>query len=100
MKENFDSLTYYVYNYRKIRISLLGGYSTGKSSFLNCLIGKDILPCDINRCTNRGIIVRNNENEKSQLFRTKFIKVNNPEYYYFEEEEEPICEGDEEIKKN
>ena len=99
LKKNFETLSYYVYNYRKIRISLLGGYSTGKSSFLNCLIGKDILPCDINRCTNRGIIVRNNENEKSQLFRTKFIKVNNPEYYYFEEEEEPICEGDEEIKK-
>ena len=99
MKENFDSLTYYVYNYRKIRISLLGGYSTGKSSFLNCLIGKDILPCDINRCTNRAIIIRHNENEKSQLFKTKFIKVKNPEYYYFEEEKEPLCEGDEEIKK-
>ena len=99
MKKNYDSLTYFIYNYRKIRISLLGGYSTGKSSFLNCLIGKDILPCDLNRCTNRGIIIRHNENENSQLFKTKFIKVENPDYCYFQEEKEPICQGDEEIKK-
>jgi ribosome biogenesis GTPase A len=42
LKEEFNSLTYFIYNYRKIRIPLLGGYSTGKSSFLNNMIGKDI----------------------------------------------------------
>ena len=99
LKRNYDLLTYFVYNYRKIRISLLGGCSTGKSSFLNCLIGKDILPCDLNRCTNRGIIIRHNEKEISQLFKTKFIRVENPEYYYFQEDKKPICEGNEEIKK-
>ena len=99
LKRNYDLLTYFVYNYRKIRISLLGGCSTGKSSFLNCLIGKDILPCDLNRCTNRGIIIRHNEKEISQLFKTKFIRVVNPEYYYFQEDKKPICEGNEEIKK-
>ena len=35
LKENYISLSYFIYNYRKIRISLLGGYSTGKSSLLN-----------------------------------------------------------------
>lgn len=99
LKEDFYSLTYFIYNNRKIRIPLLGAYSTGKSSFLNSLIGKDILPVDINICTNRGIIVRHNKNKNiPQLFITKFIKTDNPEYWYFEEEETPICEGFQEIK--
>ena len=99
LKENFNSLTYFIYNNRKIRIPLLGAYSTGKSSFLNSLIGKDILPVDISICTNRGIIVRHNKNKDlPQLFKTKFIKTENPEYWYFEEEKTPICEGYEEIK--
>ena len=101
LKENFDSLTYFIYNYRKIRIPLLGGYSTGKSTFLNNMIGKDILPVDINRCTNRGIILRHNRNKTKppQLFLTKFIKVENPDYWYFKDEKFPICEGYEEVKK-
>ena len=99
LKEDFNSLAYFIYNNRKIRIPLLGAYSTGKSSFLNSLIGKDILPVDINICTNRGIIVRHNKNKDNpQLFKTKFIKTYNPEYWYFEEEETPICEGFQEIK--
>ena len=100
LKEDFDSLSYFIYNYRKIRITLLGGYSTGKSSFLNNLIGKDILPVDINRCTNRGIIIRHNKKINTpQLFKTKFTCVKNPEYWYFKDEEDPICEGYENIKK-
>ena len=101
LKDDFDSLTYFIYNYRKIRIPILGGYSTGKSTFLNNMIGKDILPVDINRCTNRGIILRHNRNKNKppQLFQTKFIKVENPDYWYFKDEKEPICEGDEEVKK-
>ena len=101
LKEEFNSLTYFIYNYRKIRIPLLGGYSTGKSSFLNNMIGKDILPVDINRCTNRGIILRHNKNKISppQLFKTKFTHVENPEYWYFKDEKEPICEGYEQIKQ-
>lgn len=99
LKEDFNSLTYFIYNKRKIRIPLLGAYSTGKSSFLNSLIGKDILPVDISICTNRGIIVRHNKNKDlPQLFETKFIKTENPEYWYFEEEKSPICEGYEKIK--
>ena len=100
LKEDFDSLSYFIYNNRKIRITLLGGYSTGKSSFLNNLIGKDILPVDINRCTNRGIIIRHNKKINTpQLFKTKFTCVKNPEYWYFKDEEDPICEGYENIKK-
>ena len=101
LKNEFTSLTYFIYNYRKIRLPILGGYSTGKSSFLNSIIGKDILPVGVTRCTNRGIIIRHNKNKNQppQLFQTKFIEVENPKYWYFEDEKEPICEGFEEIRK-
>ena len=100
LKNDFNSLTYFVYNYRKIRIPLLGGYSTGKSSFLNSLIGMDILPVDVNKCTNRGIIIRHNkQNKPPQLFKTKFTHVDNPEYWYFKDGESPICEGYEKVKQ-
>ena len=101
LKEDFDCLTYFIYNYRRIRIPLLGGYSTGKSSFLNNMIGKDILPVDISRCTNRGIILRHldDKEEEPKLFRTTFIHVTDPDYWYFEYEKEPICEGYDEIQK-
>ena len=99
LKNNYISLSYFIYNCRKIRIPFLGGYSTGKSSVLNCLIGKNILPVDLNQCTKRGIIIRHNKTGISQLFKTKFIKIENPEYWYFQEEENPFCEGDEQIKE-
>ena len=100
LKNDYCSLSYFIYNYRRFRIALLGGYSTGKSSFLNSLIGCNILPVDINRCTNKGIIIRHNKDkEYPQLFRAKFTKVNDPEYWFFSDEEKPICEGYEDIKK-
>ena len=99
LKNDFISMTYFIYNYRKIRIPLLGGYSTGKSSFLNNLIGKDILPVDISTCTNRGILIRHSNEDCPQLFKTKFTHVENPDYWYFQDESKPICEGEEKVKK-
>ena len=60
----------------------------------------DILPVDVNRCTNRGIIIRHNkQNKPPQLFNTKFTHVENPEYWFFKDEEFPICEGYEKVKQ-
>ena len=77
IKEDFNSLIYFIYNNNKNRIPLLGVYSTGKSSFLISLIGKDILPINYNICINRGIIVKHNI---PKLDKTKFKKTENPEY--------------------
>ena len=100
LERKFTSLSYFFYNYRKIRIPILGGYSSGKSSFLNSLIGQDILPVDINKCTYKGIIIRHNKNGNlPQLFKTKFLHIENPNYWYFKDEENYICEGYENVKK-
>ena len=100
LKDNFNSVTFFLYNNRRVRISLLGGHSTGKSSFLNCLIGKDILPKDLTSCTKKGIIIRHNKNDKSQLFNTKFIKVENPEFGIFKKNQNQFVKETKKSKKN
>ena len=47
LKKDFNILEHFIEKDRKIRIPFFGGYSTGKSSLLNCLIGKDILPTEV-----------------------------------------------------
>jgi hypothetical protein len=84
LKEDFNILEHFIQKDRKIRIPFLGGYSTGKSSLLNSLIGKDILPIGSNITTNRGIVIRNNEEEKYILYKTKFVPKG--DYYCFIED--------------
>ena len=84
LKKDFNILEHFIEKDRKIRIPFLGGYSTGKSSLLNWLIGKDILSTASNITTKRGIITRNNEQGKYILYKTKFIKKG--DYYCFIED--------------
>ena len=51
---------------RKLRIAFIGNINVGKSTVLNCIIGRDILPTKENECTNRGIII---SHEKSNIFK-------------------------------
>ena len=43
---------------RKIRITFIGNINVGKSTVLNTIIGKEILPVNDKECTYRGIIIR------------------------------------------
>ena len=84
IKNDFEFLKHYIYKDRKIRVPIFGGYSTGKSSLLNSLIGfGDILPTGSGICTKRGIIIRNNPKGNYILYNSKFIRKG--DYYYFEE---------------
>ena len=85
LKENFEILIHFIEKDRKIRIPFFGGYSTGKSSILNSLIGKDILPVGSNITTNRVIVVRNNNEGKYILYSTNFVQKG--DYYIFKEKE-------------
>jgi predicted GTPase len=58
---------------RKIRISLIGNISVGKSTVLNCIIGENILPAKETECTYRGVIIRNKNIDNYELYRTKLI---------------------------
>ena len=58
---------------RKIRISLIGNISVGKSTVLNCIIGEELLPTKETECTYRGVIIRNKNISNFELYRTKLI---------------------------
>ena len=47
LKEEFKLIDFFIKKDKKLRIPLFGGYSTGKSSSLNCIIGKKILQKEI-----------------------------------------------------
>ena len=85
---------------RKIRISLIGSISVGKSTVLNCIIGENILPTKDEECTYRGVILRYKDEDEFKLYKTKLISrgKGNDEYYFFEENKIPHCEGKENIK--
>ena len=85
---------------RKIRIAFIGNMNVGKTTLLNCIIGKDILPTDSKENTYRGIIIRHKPGEDFKLYKTE-LKTKGEgsfEYSYFEDDEIPYRVGVEEIK--
>ena len=94
---NYNDLKIYINKDSKIRIALLGLYSSGKSTILNTIIGKNILPTNSNECTKIGIIIRYHKEDKPELYKTKFIPK--LDYYIFEDSNEPICSGFNDVKK-
>ena len=85
---------------RKIRISLIGSISVGKSTVLNCIIGEELLPTKDEECTYRGVILRFKDDEEFKLYETKLISKGKgkDEYYFFEENKNPHCKGIKNIK--
>ena len=78
----------------KLRISFIGNINVGKSTVLNSIIGRNILPTDIYECTYRGIFIRHSDSEEYQLFKMKMIRdEQNEEKFYFEVEKNPYCKG-------
>ena len=83
LKNEFEFIDSFIKKDKKLRIPLLGGYSTGKSSLLNSIIGKMILPKGNEITTRYGVVVRNNNDNKFIIYKTKFYPKG--EYYCFEE---------------
>ena len=67
------ALKEYVTN-RKLRIVFIGNISVGKSSVINTIIGKEILPKKTGECTYRGVIIRHVESDEYKLYSTKLIE--------------------------
>jgi len=85
---------------RKIRIAFIGNISVGKSTVLNCIIGKEVLPTKETECTYRGVIIRYKNIDSFELYRTKLISKGKGlnQYYYFIDEDKPYCQGIKSIK--
>ena len=95
--QEYDDLVNYINKDKKIRIAILGLYSSGKSTILNTIIGKKILPTSSDECTRRGIIIRYHNKNIPELYKTKFIKKS--DYYFFEDSNEPVCSGFDDVKE-
>ena len=87
LKKEFERLGFFIKKDKKLRIPLFGGYSTGKSSLLNCIIGKKILPEGNQVTTRKIIVIRNNEENKFTLSKANLVPTNDNEYYCFEDGE-------------
>jgi len=77
----------------KIRIPTIGCYSSGKSSLINSIIGKNILPVSTEISTNVGIIIKYTKTLDDVLLHQ--VKLNKSEnkmenYFYFQDINEPI----------
>ena len=89
----------YLKTYDVIFIPFLGGSNAGKTTIINGIIGKDILPNDLNECTKRGIIIRYGDNDtislrKANFKSEQFLDRTN----YFFEAGHVICKGEEKVK--
>ena len=76
----------YLKIYDVIFIPFLGASNAGKTTIINGIIGKELLPCDLNECTKRGIIIKYTDKNETTLRKANFredIFFNRP-YYYFE----------------
>ena len=83
---------------KRIRIPLLGEYSSGKSSLLNSLIGKNILPVNAKVCTNIAVVIKYVKDQKNiSLFHT-FLEKTSRGFYVFKSENNPIANDLDTIK--
>jgi len=89
LNNHYKILKNYILNSSLLFIPILGASNSGKSSFINFLLKKDILTCNSKECTKRGIIIRYiDDKNKISLYTIKFKKDMNEtfnQYYYTKE---------------
>ena len=85
---------------KRIRIPLLGEYSSGKSSLLNTLIGNNlnILPVDTKVCTNIAVVIKYIKDQNNISLYHTFLEKTSRGFYIFKSEKNPIAKGVNTIK--
>lgn len=87
----------------KITISFEGTSNSGKSSLINHIIGKNILPECATSETKAFVLVRHSEKGIDELFSCEMKTFKDPEFtnndLFFYEKKEKKCEGSEQINK-
>ena len=101
LNDDFKVLNNYILNSSLLFIPVLGISNSGKSSFINCLLQKDILSCHSSECTRRGIIIRYvKEKDKISLYSIKFKSVENLNYkYHYYIKHKKLSEKENDIKE-
>ena len=90
----------YIIKKIKYKIAVFGEYSSGKSSLLNALIGKDILPESSGHCTKVILIIQYTQDEKDiSLYTSKFNYKNSNNLINYFIEDKLIAKGEESVKE-
>ena len=78
----------YLNIYNSIFIPFLGASNSGKSTIINGIIGRDILPTNLGECTKRGIVIRYNDIPENEMVIRKMSFVEEKKldkiYYHLE----------------
>ena len=92
----FISLSNYIF------IPFLGPSNAGKTSIINGIIGKDVLPTDLKECTKRGIIIRYCDecDDDITIYKSYFsTRIILKETHYYLREGNIIGKGLEQVKE-
>ena len=87
----------------QFRISVVGLSSAGKSYFINCLIGKEILETGSGDTTQFGIIIENHDSDEVSLCRARYKYIseeNEKKYLIFEKDNESFVNGFDNVKRH
>ena len=95
LTQEYNTTLLYMDKEKKIRIPLLGEYSSGKSSLLNTLIGYNynIIPVDTKVCTNIALVIRYTKNTDDIALYHTLLEPTTEDYYCFNINDEPIGKG-------
>ena len=88
----------YLNTYNVIFIPFLGPINSGKSTIINGIIGKDLLPTGLNECTKRGIIIGYDDvnDDDMVIFNINLEKkeyLNKDRYYFHKKKGSIIGKG-------
>ena len=90
----------YLKTYDSIYIPFLGPSNAGKTTLIKGIIGKDILPININECTKRGIIINYCNNDEIIIGKAKFNEeIVSGHLFYSFEKKNIIGRGIEQVKE-
>jgi hypothetical protein len=95
-----EKIMIYLENYDNIFIPFLGPSNAGKTTIINGIIGKDILPTNLSECTKKGIIISYCETEVITIRKVWFRENNfNGEAFHYLKWGNIIGRGIEQVKQ-
>ena len=100
LSNEVEKLIEYLKIYDVIFVPFFGASNVGKSTIINGIIGKDLLPCDLRECTKRGIIIKYYTG-KPVIKKAYFLEeeFSSKKYYYFQASEDTIGKGEFQIQQ-
>ena len=74
MTDEIAKFIHFLKIYNVIFIPFLGPSNAWKSTIINGIIGKEILPTNLNECTKRGILIHYSYSEEAIMKKVDFME--------------------------